>query len=445
MDYISDTFWEVTYRKNIAKMIGVCWRYTQNRQIAEDLAHDAFVVAIDKVSGFENKGPFEAWLRRIVVNVALQYLREQKRQEKLGQAALHFDVSEDVSEEIIPAENPAFSEAELLEAIGKLPDHHRLVFNLYVIDNLTHAEIAAQLGISEGTSKSHLARARKKIKEILFDKLSKDKERKKALVWWTFPFWNVDRLVADRLQNFRINSPSKSPAISNGALLKTAALITTVIISYSAFILFDINSVKPANAIEPVIFERPDSIPAHVQQKISTPETATIPESSIIVVKTKNEGPMKNLKTLGGLLIAGIMLDTASTAKPLAVGFENRQHHLIDYNPKINPSISEAKTELLHGTFYASSILWSDDQGKLLLFGNDVKVNLNNQKFTGKGKFSFLNNIKYLVVNGRPVKLNETVDLERKKYNLTQLSELDGEKKYGESGKYGVVEITLAE
>jgi len=80
-----------------------------------------------------------------------------------------------------------------------------------------------------------------------------------------------------------------------------------------------------------------------------------------------------------------------------------------------------------------------------LLFGDDVKVNLNNQKFTGKGKFSFLNNIKYLVVNGRPVKLNESVDLERKKYNLTQLSESDGEKKYGESGKYGVVEISLAE
>lgn len=64
-----NTFWEATYRQNFAKLIGVCCRYTRDRAAAKDLAHDAFWIAIAKVSSFENKGPFDAWLRRIVVNI----------------------------------------------------------------------------------------------------------------------------------------------------------------------------------------------------------------------------------------------------------------------------------------------------------------------------------------------------------------------------------------
>src|SRR4249920_2532519 len=77
-------FWENTYRQNINKMIGVGYRYTVDRQIAEDLAHDAFMIAYEKVSSFEGKGPFEAWLRRIVVNVCLQYIRQQNKKKYLG-------------------------------------------------------------------------------------------------------------------------------------------------------------------------------------------------------------------------------------------------------------------------------------------------------------------------------------------------------------------------
>ncbi|CAN0164196.1 unnamed protein product, partial [Phaeothamnion confervicola] len=208
---MSDSFWEATYRQNIAKMIGVCWRYTQNRQVAEDLAHDAFLVAIDKVSSFENKGPFEAWLRRIVVNVALQYLREQKRLEKWEEAHTYDAVGDDMQEENPMSDDRGFSEAELLEAIGYLPEHHRLVFNLYVVDNFTHAQIAARLGISEGTSKSHLARARKKIRELLHDKLKNNKEWKRAFVWLLLPYpiGHIERLVSGKLNNLAIRPQRK--------------------------------------------------------------------------------------------------------------------------------------------------------------------------------------------------------------------------------------------
>jgi RNA polymerase sigma factor (sigma-70 family) len=187
MDKRSDNFWEATYRQNIAQMIGICCRYTQDRQTAEDLAHDAFVVAIDKVSSFENKGPFEAWLRRIVVNVALQYLREQKKHQKFISAAAYFSIYDAIQEEHPVSENLTFSETELLIVINNLPEHHRLVFNLYVVDNFTHAQIATQLGISEGTSKSHLARARKRSGSFFMINFVKIRSGKEAFFFYYFP------------------------------------------------------------------------------------------------------------------------------------------------------------------------------------------------------------------------------------------------------------------
>ena len=199
-------FWERTYRQNIATMIGICYRYTQDRQVAEDLAHDAFLVAIDKSSGFENKGPFEAWLRRIVVNVALQYLRAQKKQKNVEECAAYSYLFYDSPEENKNHENTAFSEAELLDAISLLPEHHRLVFNLYVIDNFTHAQIGTKLGISEGTSKSHLARARKKIRELLNSHLQANQGRKRSSWLWLLPykFWDIDPFFKNRLTDLAI-------------------------------------------------------------------------------------------------------------------------------------------------------------------------------------------------------------------------------------------------
>src|ERR1041384_2417276 len=89
MDNLSQEFWEAAYRQQIDRMIGVCYRYTQNKQVAEDLAHHAFVIAIEKISGFQKKGPFEAWLRRIVVNTALQYIREKKKRQDFEKYLVH--------------------------------------------------------------------------------------------------------------------------------------------------------------------------------------------------------------------------------------------------------------------------------------------------------------------------------------------------------------------
>ena len=156
-------FWEKAYQDNIGRLIGICYRYTKNYPLSEDLAHDAFLKAIDKAGTFKGSGQFEAWLRRIVVNHTLQYLRDRKKDPPLVDSMPDLIAPETIEENSHPSKSMSFTIPELIDTIDQLPEHHRLVFNLYVMEEFTHSQIGDELGISEGTSKSHLARARKKL------------------------------------------------------------------------------------------------------------------------------------------------------------------------------------------------------------------------------------------------------------------------------------------
>lgn len=457
-------------------MIGVCCRYTQNRQTAEDLAHDAFLIAIDKVSSFENKGPFEAWLRRIVVNVALQYLREQKRQETWERSHIDSILGDQIQDEFNRSEEPGFTEAELLEVISQLPEHHRLVFNLYVLDNFTHAQIATRLGISEGTSKSHLARARKKIRELLTEQPAGNNKRKRAFFWllFTLPVRNMDQLVAGKLQNLTI-SPRKSLAldtvyrhapvpdfkfstVSNAAYVKTALMALGTAVFLAAGSNMGDNSENevtvsqnPASVVTTERLIHLDSGKHSAgRQTFSSPQPATISEKPVIVEKTIISEPMKNLSTLGGIVMASLALDTATLATTLSDAFKNRQNMISHMpepasKPEITSSQAKARTDFQSGSFFASQLLWSGENNELYLMGDNVKVNVSKNKFNGSGKFSFLSKVYYVLVDGVPVKQNEPVKLQEKKYKLVSLNESEGVRKYGENGKSGVVEITLAD
>jgi len=183
------TFWTREYQRHIDKMIGVCYRYVQNRETAEDLAHDAFLKAIEKADSFRWFGNFEHWLMRIAANTALKYLRDTPKvahtEEMLEiEAAEEKEELDDESlaEDIMSAIRKAeFSQNEILDAIAQLPEHHRLVLNLHVFERLTHKEIAKLLNITPNTSKSHLMRARKELQQILFTK-SKEKEKKRMFI-----------------------------------------------------------------------------------------------------------------------------------------------------------------------------------------------------------------------------------------------------------------------
>lgn len=211
----SRKFWEKIYLENAPKLIGVCRRYVCDPELAEDLVHDAFLTAIDKQSTYTGKGNFEGWLRQIVVNTALMYLRKEKnhnvnRMDEMPEKADFNEMPEEETRKSI-IEQAQFTDSDLLAAIDCLPIHHKLVFNLYVIEDCSHKQIAQKLNISEGTSKSHLARARKKVQEILYEKASSQKKDKTraAILLPAFAKANyIDSLFRSRMRDFSL-SPAK--------------------------------------------------------------------------------------------------------------------------------------------------------------------------------------------------------------------------------------------
>jgi len=461
----SKIFWETNYKQNIAKMISICYRYTHDQQIAEDLAHDAFLLAIDKSSSFENKGAFEAWLRRIVVNVSLQYLREHKKQ-KLHESRIAYatDLIEH-QDERQNNEDPAFTKTELLEVIKLLPEHHRLVFNLYVIDHFTHAQIATELGISEGTSKSHLARARKKIRELLDQRLREQKKRKPAFLLFILPvkFWNVDHFFTEQFSGFNL-TPAKNNAkihLTAGGAGAVLALISflyfnqqikaPVIVKSDAFISNPVSDLSPQN-----------NLPKKNSSRSTT--SATFSKNDIIPIENnKTMKEMKNLKNLGTLLMVSSVLaldtpnlwtaDTLSLLKKTDLPLVLKERPMTE-SAKLDPprpfENKQIETKIkrnlppLSGTLYASSVSWSSPNNSLILKGNKVRVNLKTQKFIGDGTFSFVDHVDYISVDGVPLKLNETIKLMDKKYRLNQLTENEATKKYGERVK-SAIEIALVQ
>jgi len=150
------------------KMLGVCMRYARDRDSAEEMLQEGFIKIFDKLEGFDYKGSFEGWMRRIVANTAIDQLRKAKKDPILT------DNDEDFK---LGAENPIVEQEEeesleiraeiAMEAIQQLSPAYRAVFNLYVMEEYTHKEIAEILGISEGTSKSNLSKAKMNLQKIL--------------------------------------------------------------------------------------------------------------------------------------------------------------------------------------------------------------------------------------------------------------------------------------
>ena len=148
-----------TYSK---KMLAIASRYTVDLGLAEDILQESFIKVFQTINKYESKGSFEGWLRRIVVNTALNhYTKKKTRGSEYSTDEL--EVVEDVSMNI----DAQMNGKELLEIIQQLPDGYRMVFNLNVIEGYTHKEIADKLGITEGTSKSQLAKAKRVLRKIL--------------------------------------------------------------------------------------------------------------------------------------------------------------------------------------------------------------------------------------------------------------------------------------
>lgn len=152
---------EKLFKLYAGKMLGVCVRYFQDRVEAEDVLQDGFIKVFQKIDSFRNDGSFEGWIRKIMVNTALEQYRKNKNLYAVVDAE---EVQEDLTENFLIESMDA---KYLLKLIHELPSGYKAVFNLYAIEGYGHKEIAELLGISEGTSKSQLARARALLKKKL--------------------------------------------------------------------------------------------------------------------------------------------------------------------------------------------------------------------------------------------------------------------------------------
>lgn len=156
------------------KMLGVCLRYTKDKDAAQEVVQEGFIKVFEKLSEFDFSGSFEGWMRRIMTNASIDAIRSKKRKAFstdedfiLEQNSLYpEDKNEDEYLNKLKAE-------EAMEAIQQLSPAYQTVFNLYVIENYSHKEIAEILDITEGSSKSNLAKAKQNLRKILKDKFEK--------------------------------------------------------------------------------------------------------------------------------------------------------------------------------------------------------------------------------------------------------------------------------
>ena len=156
------------YERYYGKMMGVCLRYSKNREEARDILHEGFMKVYNNLKSYNKTGSFEGWIRRIMVNTAIDQLRKNK-QEYLIVTTVYAEqagagIGEDPADEDILAN---IEKEDILRAVQSLSPAYRAVFNLYVIEEFSHKEISEKLEISEGTSKSNLSKAKFNLKKNL--------------------------------------------------------------------------------------------------------------------------------------------------------------------------------------------------------------------------------------------------------------------------------------
>lgn len=153
---------EKVYKDFAAKMFRICYRYLGNEADAAEVLNDGFYKVFTKIDSFKytKTGDFVSWMRKIMVNECLQFIRKKKNIKFVEVNGTQ------IENEFVFPENNLIAE-DIYTMVCELPDVNRVVFNLYVVDGFCHSEIAEKMNITESTSRSHLFRARKLLKEMI--------------------------------------------------------------------------------------------------------------------------------------------------------------------------------------------------------------------------------------------------------------------------------------
>jgi RNA polymerase sigma factor (sigma-70 family) len=150
---------EKLFKKYYGIMLGICLRYTNNRNEAKEVLQEGFIKVFNNLQSFKFEGSLPGWMKKIMVNTAIDKYRKRIAE------PISFEMPENASTEEDVISN--FNKNDLLDCINLLPAGYKAIFNLYVIEGYTHKEISEKLGINEGTSKSQLAKAKIYLKYII--------------------------------------------------------------------------------------------------------------------------------------------------------------------------------------------------------------------------------------------------------------------------------------
>lgn len=159
---------EELYRLLYPYAMSICLRYTRDEEEAIGVLNAGFMKVFTKLDQYNDSFSFKSWVRRIMVNTAIDHYRSNQPHTN------HLEISSANQEQIDPEVVSKVSEREIMALVQKLPPAYRLVFNLYAIEGYNHREIAEQLNISEGTSKSNLAKARAKLQRMIKEHCQED-------------------------------------------------------------------------------------------------------------------------------------------------------------------------------------------------------------------------------------------------------------------------------
>ena len=152
---------EELYSRFAPKMYAVCLRYAGNAEEAEDILQEGFIKIFKKLASFRSEGSFEGWIRRIFVNTSIEHFRRKTYLQPISEQ------EENTMEGKSLSVLDSLAEKDLIHLIQQLSPGYRTVFNMYVVEGYTHKEIGELLGISEGTSKSQLSRAKVILQEMV--------------------------------------------------------------------------------------------------------------------------------------------------------------------------------------------------------------------------------------------------------------------------------------
>jgi len=157
------------YEMYASKMLAVCYRYSRDRDEAEDILQDGFIKIFNNIHRYGFEGSLEGWMRRIFVNTAIDAIRKNKA--LMLETPINDNITESCAEEAIDNLEVEY----LMSLVQALPTGYRLVFNLYAIEGYSHAEIGEKLNITESTSRSQYTRAKALLKKRIYQEYSENK------------------------------------------------------------------------------------------------------------------------------------------------------------------------------------------------------------------------------------------------------------------------------